>query len=219
MCNYCTNAKLCYYHQKIKDGLIEEPEDSPEKIKEMQTVWDYIPLVRSQAEFLSQFCDLGEDDLCQQGYMILAELAFKIKWGEVDPPQISSYIKATVSGNMRRYIPRMDGTVVIPHFFEKEKQEIVITSIVISEDKDFYSDVLSPEETLLRKEALERAHQKVATLIVEFNERELFVLWNLIIAEEPMTMREIAKQFHTSKDSILRDVVRIRNQLLIEEVV
>ena len=77
--------------------------------------------------------------------------------------------------------------------------------------------MLNPEEQYIREEELSIAREKVHKLQSGFNERELYVLWNHIIGEEPISLREIAKQFKVDKSSIHRDVKRIRNQLKIED--
>jgi len=75
----------------------------------------------------------------------------------------------------------------------------------------------NPEEECIRAEEIKMAREKVNKLQSGFNERELYVLWNHIIADEPTSLREIASQFQVDKSSIYRDVVRIRKQLEIKE--
>jgi RNA polymerase sigma factor (sigma-70 family) len=217
MCNYCEENKLCYYHQKIKDGLIDSPKETGEITAKMQSVWEYMPLVQVQATFLSEFCSLGYEDLCQQGYLALAEIALKIEWEEMSPKQVSSYIKSSVVGLMRNYIAKHDKVVALPAFNIRYFDTEITTKGLDGEDQ-LYSDAPSAEERLLRVEALEVAHARVGELIEGFNERESYVLWNHIVTDDPTTMRDIADQFETSKDSILRDVKRIRSQLRLEEV-
>lgn len=217
LCNYCKESRLCYYHQKIKEGLIDSPVKTKEETKEMQKVWDYMPLVQVQATFLSEFCSLGYEDLCQQGYWALAEIAFKVEWEEMSPKQISSYIKSSVVGLMRNYIAKHDKIVAIPAFNIRYFDTEISTEGLDGEDQ-LYSDAPSAEERLLRMEALKVAHARVGELIEGFNERESYVLWNHIVTDDPTTMRDIADQFQTSKDSILRDVKRIRSQLRLEEI-
>jgi RNA polymerase sigma factor (sigma-70 family) len=67
----------------------------------------------------------------------------------------------------------------------------------------------NPEEEYLRKEEVELARKKVSKIQSQLNERELYVLWNYILADEKKPYRQIAEQFHCSKDAIYRDVIRL----------
>jgi RNA polymerase sigma factor (sigma-70 family) len=79
-------------------------------------------------------------------------------------------------------------------------------------------ETMNPEEECIREEELRIARSKVHKLQSGLNERELYVLWNNIIGDEPMSMREIASQFKVDKSSIHRDAKRIRKLLEIKEI-
>lgn len=69
---------------------------------------------------------------------------------------------------------------------------------------------LNPEEECLKKEQVDLANAKVRELQAQLNERELFVFWHTIMAEDPMTYRDMGDQFDCSKDAISRDFQRIK---------
>ena len=198
--------RLCYYHRKIHDGLIDKPET--ESFFDCMAIWNYRPLVHSVAWKWSAQLNLEYDDLVQQGYSILASLAYKVDW-EMHPKQISKYIKRSVEGGMKVYMGRSSQAITIPHFFEKGKPIIIIYSVGYEDNTRWYSEEPDPEEQCLLNNQLDLAKEVLAVVLETLNEREAYVLWNHIIAEEPQPMREIANQFHCSKDSIFRDSKRL----------
>jgi DNA-directed RNA polymerase specialized sigma subunit len=211
MCNYCTKDKLCYYHQKIEDGLIDEPEDTPEILEEHQQIWNYIPLVRSMADWLLPFSNLGYEDLCQQGYSILAELSTKVDW-QSDPKMISMFVKLSVQGKMKKYIAHFGTSVRIPSF-SQDYFDMNIQSVGIEESELFSEDALSPEDQLLLKERKDMLRGAVAVILPSLNEREFYVLFNCMLTDSPLTVREVANQFDCGKSSIDRDVARLKARL------
>ena len=80
-------------------------------------------------------------------------------------------------------------------------------------DSSILADQKTPEDALLLKEKLELAMYVMLELVPLLNEREGFILYNIILAEEPMTYRVVAQQFECSKDSIMRDVMRVSRKL------
>jgi RNA polymerase sigma factor (sigma-70 family) len=201
---------LDYYHQKIKDGLIDEPEDTAEILEEQQQIWKYIPLVRGCADALNQYCTIGFQDLCQQGYLLLAELTTKIDWLS-DPKMISKYVALSIRGRMKDYVARNESAVGIPHFtseyFDKRMKDVEFNELVNSSEED------NPEEQLLLKERKDMLRGAVAMILPILNEREFYVLWNCMLTDSPLGYREVATQFDCTKDSIYRDVIRLKTRL------
>jgi len=197
--------RLCYYHRKIHDGLIDKPEEVGGK-SGMQ-VWNYRPLVHALSWKWAAQLNLEYHDLVQQGYSILAALAHKVDWG-MDPSQISNYIKRSVEGDMKDHIAHSSKTVRVPAFQDKYFDVIVLT-VGYEDNTRWYTEEPDPEEQCLLNNQLDLAKEVLAVVLETLNEREAYVLWNHIIAEEPQPMREIANQFHCSKDSIFRDSKRL----------
>ena len=69
------------------------------------------------------------------------------------------------------------------------------------------------EVLLLHKEKLLLAYAVLAGVVQDSNERESYILWNNILADEPESYRSIADLFQCSKDSIMRDVQRLSIKL------
>ncbi len=58
------------------------------------------------------------------------------------------------------------------------------------------------EETVAEKEKREMLQNKLVAFKKLLNEKERFILEHRIMAEEPITLREIGERFHTSRESI-----------------
>jgi len=58
------------------------------------------------------------------------------------------------------------------------------------------------EETVAEKEKKEMLRNKLVEFKKLLNEKERFILEHRIMAEEPITLREIGERFHTSRESI-----------------
>lgn len=210
-CNYCTPDKLCYYHQKIEDGLIDKPEQlEADLTKDAERVWEYKPLVHSISRFLSDFTTIPIPELNQEGYRILADLAYKIDWLK-DNPQISNLVKRTVEGQMKTYVARMSKVVSIPAF-----NELYFRSAGDSEGfskKNERDSGITTEDDMLFKEKVLEAEAYVKGLASELGPREVTVLCMNIIADEPFTTRELAEMFGCGKSSIDRDIQRIKGRI------
>jgi RNA polymerase sigma factor (sigma-70 family) len=71
----------------------------------------------------------------------------------------------------------------------------------------------SPEEEAIYQEKVTLAKKILGDVVPQLNERENYVLYHVILSDFPATYRKIAEQFHTTKDSILRDVNRLKKLL------
>ena len=69
------------------------------------------------------------------------------------------------------------------------------------------------EETLIEKDYTEMLHKKLADFKKQLNEKECFILENRIMAENPVTLREIGERFNTSRESIRQMQVKISRNL------
>jgi RNA polymerase sigma-32 factor len=69
------------------------------------------------------------------------------------------------------------------------------------------------EETLIEKDYTEMLHKKLADFKKQLNEKECFILDNRIMAENPLTLREIGERFNTSRESIRQIQVKISRNL------
>jgi RNA polymerase sigma-32 factor len=69
------------------------------------------------------------------------------------------------------------------------------------------------EETLIEKDYTEMLHKKLADFKKQLNEKECFILENRIMAENPVTLREIGERFNTSRESIRQMQMKISRNL------
>lgn len=70
------------------------------------------------------------------------------------------------------------------------------------------------EETLIRKDHEEMLRKKLADFKKLLSEKERFILDNRIMAESPLTLREIGKRFKTSRESVRQIQVKISKSLM-----
>jgi RNA polymerase sigma factor (sigma-70 family) len=196
-----------YYQKKIDDGLIDEPEDTPEILAEQQQIWDYMPLVKKLAYGLSFQCNLGYLDICQQGYYILAELTTKIDWQETNVKMISRYVKVSVEGLLKNYCGKYSTIVSSP------RGDATIETVSIEDSEELEGLEANPEEALEIKQ--ERNRMRLAVVVVSrtLNERESYVLWDYCMSDNPLSYRQIGMHFGVSHESIRRDYERIMAKL------
>ena len=69
------------------------------------------------------------------------------------------------------------------------------------------------EETLIEKDYTEMLHKKLGDFKKLLNEKECFILDNRIMAENPLTLREIGERFNTSRESVRQIQAKISRNL------
>lgn len=70
------------------------------------------------------------------------------------------------------------------------------------------------EETLIKKDSQEVLQRKLTDFKGLLSEKERFILDNRIMAETPLTLREIGKRFNTSRESVRQIQVKISKNLV-----
>jgi RNA polymerase sigma-32 factor len=69
------------------------------------------------------------------------------------------------------------------------------------------------EEILIEKNYKEVLHKRLDDFRKQLNEKECFILENRIMAENPLTLREIGERFNTSRESVRQIQARISRNL------
>ena len=69
------------------------------------------------------------------------------------------------------------------------------------------------EETLIEKNHTEILHEKLGDFKKHLNEKERFILDNRIMAENPLTLREVGERFSTSRESVRQIQAKISRNL------
>ena len=86
------------------------------------------------------------------------------------------------------------------------------------EDGEPFMDTLGSgediEETVIDKDSRETLHRRLGDFKELLNEKESFILDNRILAEDPLTLREIGKRFNTSRESIRQIQAKISRNLI-----
>ncbi len=71
------------------------------------------------------------------------------------------------------------------------------------------------EETLIEKDYTEVLHKRLDEFKKLLNEKECFIFENRIMAEDPLTLREIGERFNTSRESIRQIQAKLSKNLAI----
>ncbi len=69
------------------------------------------------------------------------------------------------------------------------------------------------EETLIEKDNTEMLHKKLTGFKRLLNEKERFILDNRMMAEDPLTLREIGERFSTSRESVRQIQAKLSRDL------
>jgi RNA polymerase sigma-32 factor len=69
------------------------------------------------------------------------------------------------------------------------------------------------EETLIEKDHTEMLHKRLGDFKKKLSEKECFIFDNRIMAENPLTLREIGERFSTSRESVRQLQVKISRSL------
>jgi RNA polymerase sigma-32 factor len=69
------------------------------------------------------------------------------------------------------------------------------------------------EKTLIEKDNTEALHKRLGNFKSQLNERECFIFDNRMMAEEPMTLREIGERFNMSRERVRQIQAKISTNL------
>ena len=95
--------------------------------------------------------------------------------------------------------------------------DISMEQPLYSDGEDTFMDSLGTdqdiEENLAEKETTEILNRKILEFKSLLNDKERFILENRIIAEKPVTLREIGERFNTSRESIRQLQTKVSKKL------
>lgn len=203
--------KLCTYHRKLKEGLIDPP-DETEYSPKAKYIWKYRPFVYSAARKWSEITGIDFDDIKQEGMLCLAEIADKVDW-EASPKVISAYISRCVLGYMKNYMAKMGTTVSLPHFLADAKTDTEILVGDIEGENELLDDKDTQEEVVIADAQKEELNKRIGRLMKDnaLSQRERQILyWNILPSPgEKMSIRYIADLWSCGRTSISRDKDRV----------
>jgi RNA polymerase sigma-32 factor len=70
------------------------------------------------------------------------------------------------------------------------------------------------EETVIEKDQTDMLHRRLGNFKEQLSEKECFILERRIMAEEPLTLREIGERFSTSRESVRQIQAKISRNLI-----
>jgi len=195
---HCEKAKLIRDKAKVVTPYIIEEGVLPSFIStDYNSIKDYAKVVGPLAKQFSKSSGMEIDDLEQEGMIAYCKALDEYPSRTVKKTALSSYIWMYVKNAMIDYSRKQER-------WDRMEYRDNIDETVLDELR------LNPEEECLKKEQVDLANAKVRELQAQLNERELFVFWHTIMAEDPMTYRDMGDQFDCSKDAISRDFQRIK---------
>jgi len=148
-------------------------------------------LVRNNAIKLSRRNRIDYTDLLQEGELALVVLYRTKKLDDVDEVKHKKYISLFVRGAMLKYISNMNGAISINHNKFYDKGFVNYTYFDVDTQMD--ASVLPQDVALLRKENYKMYELVVKNLLPNFTHSELFVWYEIILSEYPVTNRNAAK--------------------------
>lgn len=170
----------------------------------MNLIEDYQPLVQNQAWKLGKSFNVDAKDLEQEGNLMLWQIQEAGNLGD-NAKAISSYVRLRVIGAMKKYIAKNNGPAVVPDsaFWDGDRASIGAMELVHTG--------LNPENEYLSKESAMEFDMKVKALKALLTPREIAILEEMILSDEPLTTREMAVIIGVNSP---QTVVNIRNRIL-----
>jgi len=195
----------------------------------MNLIEQYQPLVKRHSRKLADRFNMDSQDLEQEGNLMLWQIQEAGNLGD-NAKAISSYVKLRVVGAMQHCIAKNLGPVAVPSnaFWQKGENAYGQTFIEDWEsneprpdapngDGSFYpienthSNSINPEDELLLKEKGNNFDMKVIALLETLSLEEIAVFDGIIMAEEPLTTRNMAEIIGVKSP---QTVVNIKDRIL-----
>ena len=194
----------------------------------MNLIEQYQPLVYHNARHLGERFNMDKRDLQQEGNLMLWQIQETGMLGD-NAKAVSAYVKLRVVGAMKNYIAKNLGPVAVPAsaFWEKGENAFGMSllddwesdgprSDAPSGDLSYYpieykDNSLNPEDEYLAKEGAMEFDKQVKALKALLTPKEIAIFEGMIMAEEPLTTREMADAIGVNSP---QTVVNIRDRIL-----
>jgi RNA polymerase sigma factor (sigma-70 family) len=189
---------LCYYHQKIHDGLIDEP----------QAETAYSAVFQEDTELLSQWDEVAKSLAFKlpahwrEDAMIYAGLGFRnasLKWDPNAGPW-SQYARTILKNRLIDFIRKES----------RYQERNVVTDSLAYVVKD---DAPDAEQLMLAKEERDNLRTAILEAVVDLDERQKDILWTRLLSHEPDTLQMIADRWETYVMAIKRDELTVLNTI------
>jgi RNA polymerase sigma factor (sigma-70 family) len=188
---------LCYYHEKIQRGLIDEPEmEIP-----YAEVWaEDDELLQVFTERTKYYSDTMCPDAVKEDARQYASMGYRNTIATWEPDKVawithcSLKIKHRVIDFVRKealYGQRFQG---LP-------------------DGEDILDHVNPEILVIEKDQRDSLRDAISNAMLGMSDREHWVLWRRMVTHDPATLQELADRWECSTESIRRDEQRIINKL------
>jgi RNA polymerase sigma factor (sigma-70 family) len=204
-CDRCREGRieepeiLCYYHQKIQDGLIDEPESEVGYAEVWCEDIELFQIFTEQLKFWANVLCKGRDREDARQYASMMYRKTITSWN----PSSASWV--TFCSNVIRNS--------ITDFNRKKVLNDGRTEFGVVDADWKIADQLTPEELVMEKERVDILRQSIADSMIDLTERQTDVLWQRMVTYRPATQQELADKWKCDQSTILREEERIIKKL------
>lgn len=204
-CDRCREAtlnpdpvSLCYYHRKIHDGLIDDPE-----IEMAHTE------INAEADMPAIYAEVVEQ---------LVKKTVVPEWQEHARGYVGRYYAYTVrkwDGNLSSWktfcyhVIRMR----LINFIVKEKRYTDRHRIGFQTDQILENEQHEPDALVISKEAVDALRESITSALPKLTTRQKYILWQRMVSHQPETQQDIADRFGVSQKMVSKDEAAIRQLL------
>lgn len=207
---------LCYYHAKVRDGLIEPESDYTfeSQVKARDNAGftlSYKPYVYKQAFLIGSAYAVNAEDLIQEGMLALYEIGIKLNTTLSKGQQVN-YILRSVRSKMTDYVAHMSQIVRLSQrALKTDKVRVQYSGF---QDAYRFEDAqLPPDEALIQKEEGEIFRKQFKEFVDSLNHIERIVLQRHMLAKKPWTTRRLAKRIGAKSNKTVTNIkCRISNK-------
>jgi RNA polymerase sigma factor (sigma-70 family) len=202
-CDRCREGKmesyenLCYYHDKIERGLIDEPEHEI-------AYTDVFCEDEEQIETWKEQCKIISNSICppesRDDAIQYASMGYRRTLASWNPEE-STWATFCNTVIRNRIIDFMRKEVLY-----YERNELIPEDMILE-------DSLNPEYLCIVKADRDDLRDAISNAMIGMSDREHAVLWRRMVSDNPVTLQDLADWYGTTEASIRRDEGRIINKL------
>lgn len=198
-CDRCREGKmneyenLCYYHDKMERGLIDEPEHEVAYVETMIEEPEMLDVFMEQLDYVAYaFCPEQWQDEAKN----YAGMAYRraVKTWDSEKASWKTFCYNVIKNRVIDYM-RKEGLY-------QERNEFIPEDMIME-------DSLNPEYLCILKGERDDLRDAISNVMMGMSDREHDVLWRRMIADEPVTLQDLADRYGTTESSIRRDEQRI----------
>lgn len=204
-CDRCREGKienpqaLCYYHQKIEDGLIDEPEHEIPYVDIWVDNEEMLTIFMEQLDVLSNI--MISDEEIREDAKNYAGMGYRNVVSNWDSEQ-TTWRTFCASAIKNRMIDFMRKEALHNERFQQ-----------LGGYEDLVEDPLDIEDMYAKKEIMDRLYMTAKGLATELSDLENRILWHRLLTFDPISQNAIAEIEEVSQQAVSKAEDRIINRL------